>query len=109
MTDHAGSFVDYKTALEDCVGPYAGVVLRREKYVTDFPEFVRAYVAAFERRLSEVQQMYRDRRTAFDDLFAGRPYDQAGSGAYRWACVLKRLDECAPHLVAAKLKMAIQA
>ena len=109
VTDHAGSFVDYKTALEDCVGPYAGVVLRREKYVTDFPEFVRAYVAAFERRLSEVQQMYRDRRTAFDDLFAGRPYDQAGSGAYRWACVLKRLDECDPHLVAAKLKMAIQA
>ena len=108
VTDHAGSFVDYKTPLEQGVSPYANVVRRREKYVSDFADFARTYVAAFERRLSWIQQVYRDRRVAFDDLFAGRPYDQAGSGAYRWACVLKRLDACDPHVVATALKLAIQ-
>ena len=109
VTDHAGSFVDYKTPLEQGVASYANVVRRREKYVSDFADFARTYVAAFERRLSGIQQVYRERRAAFDDLFAGRPYDQAGSGAYRWACVLKRLDACDPHMVATALKLAIQA
>ena len=108
VTDHAGSFVDYQTPLEEGVAPYANVVRRREKYVSDFADFAKTYVTAFERRLAGVQQTYRERRTAFDDLFAGRPYDQAGSGAYRWACVLKRLDECDPQIVAAALKCAIQ-
>jgi hypothetical protein len=109
VTDHAGSFVDYKTPLEQGVASYANVVRRREKYVSDFADFARTYVAAFERRLSGIQQVYRERRAAFDDLFAGRPYDQAGSGAYRWACVLKRLDACDPNMVATALKLAIQA
>ena len=108
VTDHAGSFVDYKTPLEQGVGPYANVVRRREKYVADFADFAKTYVTAFERRLFEVQQTYRERRAAFDDLFAGRPYDQAGSGAYRWACVLERLDACDPHVVTTALKLAIQ-
>ena len=108
VTDHAGSFVDYKTPLDEGVAPYANVVRRREKYVTDFADFAKVYVAAFGRRLAEVQRIYRDRRAAFDDLFAGRPYDQAGSGAYRWACVLKRLDACDPAAVATALKRAIQ-
>ena len=109
VTDHAGSFVDYKTPLDEGVAPYANVVRRREKYVTDFADFAKTYVAAFERRLAGIQQIYRERRAAFDDLFAGRPYDQAGSGAYRWACVLKRLDACDPAVVATALKRAIQA
>ena len=108
VTDHAGSFVDYQTPLEKSVAPYAAVVRRRERYVTDFAEFAKTYVSAFERRLAAVQQAYRDRRTAFDDLFSGRPYDQAGSGAYRWVCVLKRLDGCDPAAVAAALRLAIQ-
>ena len=108
VTDHAGSFVDYKTPLDEGVAPYANVVRRREKYVTDFADFAKTYVTAFGRRLAEVQRIYRERRAAFDDLFAGRPYDQAGSGAYRWACVLKRLDACDPAAVATALKRAIQ-
>ena len=107
VTDHAGSFVDYMSPLEQGVAPYANVVLRREKYVTDYADFAKTYVAAFERRLADVQRIYRERRAAFDELFSGRPYDQAGSGAYRWSCVLKRLDACDPHAVAAALKKAI--
>lgn len=108
VTDHAGSFVDYETPLEQAAAPYANVVRRRERFVTDFADFAKAYVAAFEHRLKEVQDMYRERRTAFDDLFMGRPYDRAGSGAYRWSCILKRLDACDPHQVAEALKKAIQ-
>ena len=108
VTDHAGSFVDYETPLEQAVAPYAGVVRRRESFVTDFAEFAKAYVSAFERRLNEVCNAYRERRSAFDDLFMGRPYDRAGSFAYRWACVLGRLDACDPHKVADSLKKAIQ-
>ena len=108
VTDHAGSFVDYRSPLKDGVASYANVVRSREKYVTDAGEFSRTFVDAFERRLAEVQQKYRERRAAFDDLFAGRPYDQAGSGAYRWACVLKRLDDCNPQEVAAALRRAIR-
>ena len=109
VTDHAGSFVDYNTPLEQGVAPYAEVVRRRERFVTDYADFAKTYVAAFERRLAAVQAAYRERRAAFDDLFAGRPYDQAGSGAYRWSCVLKRLDACDPKVVATALKLAIQA
>lgn len=108
VTDHAGSFVDYSTPLEERVGPYAEVVRRRKEYVSDFADFAKTYVSAFERKLASVRQTYRDRRVAFDDLFSGRPYDHAGSGAYRWACVLKRLDECDPAAVAEKLRAAIQ-
>ena len=109
VTDHAGSFVDYSTPLEQGVAPYAEVVRRRERFVTDYADFAKTYVMAFERRLAAVQTAYRERRAAFDDLFAGRPYDQAGSGAYRWSCVLKRLDACDPKVVATALKLAIQA
>ena len=109
VTDHAGSFVDYNTPLEQGVAPYAEVVRRRERFVTDYADFAKTYVTAFERRLAAVQTAYRERRAAFDDLFAGRPYDQAGSGAYRWSCVLKRLDACDPKVVATALKLAIQA
>ena len=108
VTDHAGSFVDYETPLEQAVQPYADVVLRREGFVKDFAEFAKTFVASFAHRLNEVRDAYRGRREAFDDLFMGRPYDRAGSGAYRWACILKRLDACDPHRVAESLKKAIQ-
>ena len=84
------------------------MVRRREKFVGDYPAFAKAYVQAFERRLAAVQAAYRTRRRGFDELFLHRPYDQAGSGAFRWTSVLKRLDGCDPAAVAAALKKAIQ-
>ena len=108
VTDHAGSFVKYQESFDELIGVYAYPVLRREKYVTDFAAFAKAYVQGFEKKLTDVQNSYRMRRTAFDELFLHRPYDQAGSGAYRWSCVLKRLDACDPQVVAAALKQAIQ-
>ncbi|MGN0854826.1 MAG: hypothetical protein ACI4R9_04825 [Kiritimatiellia bacterium] len=100
VTDHAGSFVNYLHAFEESVAPYANVVLRRARYVTDFASFARAYVEGFRRRLAETQANYQSHRRAFDDLFVHRPFDAAGSGAYRWAKTLERLDCCNPDAIA---------
>ena len=108
VTDHAGAFVKYQEGFDDLVAPYAQAVLRRARLVDDFADFARVYVRAFERTLAEVQGAYRERRRAFDELFLHRPYDEAGSGAYRWACILRRLDACDPRAVADALKKAIQ-
>ena len=107
VTDHAGSFVNYLHSFEESVAPYANVVRRREKYLVDPKGFAAAYTGAFERRLAETQAKYRARRKAFDELFVHRPFDVAGSGAYRWAKTLERLDRCDPKTVADVLRAAI--
>ena len=108
ITDHAGAFVKYTESFDELVPAYARVVRRREQYVDDFAAFAKAYVLAFERALAAAQAAYHERRRAFDELFLHRPFDEAGSGAYRWSCVLRRLDACDPHAVAEALKKAIQ-
>ncbi len=108
VTDHAGSFVNYQHSFEDSVAPYANVVRNRAKLVPDPDAFARAYVDAFRRKLEETRANYRARRRAFDDLFVHRPFDAAGSGAYRWAKTLERLDRCDPARVAARLSDAIK-
>ena len=108
VTDHAGSFVNYLHTFEDSVAPYANVVARRAKFVPDVAAFADAFVAAFERTLVDVQEKYRERRRSFDELFVHRPFDVAGSGAYRWAKTLERLDHCDPKSVAAALRAAIK-
>ena len=109
VTDHAGSFVDYTRPLEESVPLYAGFVRARESLVDDLPLFAKAYVDGFRRALAETQAAYRARRTAFDCLFIDRPYDTNGSGAYRWACTLRRLDACDPIRLAERLREAISA
>ena len=108
ITDHAGSFVDYEHAFEDYVASYANFALRRKPYVADFAGFASAYVEGFRRKLAETQTAYRARKVAFDELFGDRPYDTNGSGAYRWACALKRLDACDPDRIAEILRSAVE-
>ena len=109
VTDHAGSFVKYKESFDELVGPYANVVRRRRALVADFAAFAKAYVTGFERKLAATQSAYRARRSSFDNLFVHRPYDTAGSGAYRWSRVLARLDACDPAAVADSLRKAVEA
>ena len=94
VTDHAGSFVNYKHGFDEYVPAYANVMRRRKTFVQDYDAFCEAYVSAFRARLEEMQKKYLEHPRAFDELFADRPYDQAGSGAYRWSCVLRRLAGC---------------
>lgn len=92
ITDHAGSFVNYERDFSEYVANYAVPVLRRRKYVTEYENFALAYIEGFRRRFVEVQESYRANRRAYDTLFRDRPYDTNGSGAYRWARALQRLD-----------------
>ena len=109
VTEQTGTFVKYQEPYDELVGAYANVVRRRVRFMGDADAFAKAYVTGFERRLAEIQSFYRARRRAFDELFLQRPYDTAGSGAFRWSCVLKRLDACDPAAVAELLRKAIQA
>ena len=106
VTDHAGSFVNYKHEFVEYVPAYANVMRRRKTFVQDYDAFCDAYVSAFRAKLEEMQRQYLDHPRAFDELFADRPYDQAGSGAYRWSCVLKRIAACDPAKVAGILAEA---
>ena len=107
VTDHAGSFVNYKREFEEYVSSYAFVIKRRRDFVSDFPAFVDAYVTAFADKIRETQNAYRERRAAFDGLFKDRPFDTNGSGAYRWSETLKRLDRADPDRLKTLLKEAI--
>jgi len=107
VTDHAGSFTDYESDFVSLAPDYAEAVVRRRGLVADFKGFAAAYVEGFRRRLASAQAAYRARRKAFDGLFVDRPYDTNGSGAYRWACALRRLDACDPGRVAEVLSAAI--
>lgn len=107
ITDHAGTFVNYEHRLDEFVFQYAGVMQRRKALVPDYPTFVDAYVKAFRDEVAAVQSEYRAQRRAYDNLFVDRPYDVNGSGAYRWACILKRLDEADPDRLAELLRAAI--
>ena len=107
VTDHAGSFVDYERDFHETVGEYARVVTRRRAFVSEYAGFAAAFVEGFRRRLVETQQAYRARRRAFDELFSDRPYDTNGSGAYRWAKALQRLDACDPERVIAVLRESV--
>jgi hypothetical protein len=109
VTDHAGSFVNYLHPFEETVTAYANVIRRRATFVSDVRSFASAYVTMFEQTLAKLQQRYRERRRAYDELFVHRPFDAAGSGSYRWLKMLERLDACDPSALATRLAEAIAA
>jgi hypothetical protein len=91
--DPTGSFVDYQSRLIDMAGDYARPVNRRAGKVPDLRLFDDAYLRAFRDRFGQLQGDYRKRTRAFDSLFKHCRYDPAGSFAYRWERVLRRLNE----------------
>ena len=92
VTDHTGAFADFESSLESYAADYGRPINRRDHHVSNAADFARTYLAAFEEQFLRIQGDYRKRRNAFDHLFRGSKYDPAGSFAYRWECVLRRLD-----------------
>ncbi len=91
--DHSGAFGEYQRPLLEYAKDYAKPVNSRLTLVPRPRAFAEAYLAAFLDQFLRVQGDYRKRRRAFDSLFKHRPYDRAGSFAFRWECVLRRLDQ----------------
>ena len=91
--DHSGAFGEYQRPLIEFAKDYARPVNNRVTLVTKPREFAEAYLEAFRQRFLRAQEEYRKRRRAFNTLFRHTKYDPAGSFAYRWECVLKRLDQ----------------
>jgi hypothetical protein len=93
LGDHSGAFTEYKLPLEMFAIDYARPVNKRDGAVPDAEAFAYAYLEAFREQFLLIQGDYRKRRRAFDTLFKHCKYDPGGSFAYRWECVLRRLDQ----------------
>jgi hypothetical protein len=93
LGDHSGAFGEYKSPLDRFAAYYARPVNKRENLVPNPEQFAMAYLTAFREQFHHIQGDYRKRRRAFDTLFKHCKYDTGGSFAYRWECVLKRLDQ----------------
>jgi hypothetical protein len=103
--DHSGAFTEYKKPLVLFAPEYARPVNVRESLLPNPQEFAQAYLSAFQAQFLHTLGDYRKRRRAFDTLFKHCRYDPGGSFAYRWECVLRRLDQTSPQeLVAAVRK-----
>jgi hypothetical protein len=93
LADHSGAFTEYKLPLEAFAADYARPINVRENTLPDPVEFATRYLEAFRGQFLHIQGDYRKRRRAFDTLFKHCKYDPGGSFAYRWECVLRRLDQ----------------
>jgi hypothetical protein len=91
--DHSGAFTEYRLPFESFAAQYAQPVNAREALAPRPAEFALAYLQAFRDQFLHTQGDYRKRRRAFDNLFKDSKYDSGGSFAYRWECVLRRLDQ----------------
>lgn len=109
VVDQLGTFTDYTSELTSFAADYAKAVRRRQSLVSRPAEFAATYLQAFSEHFSQIQQDYRTRQRAFDNLFAHRPWNEAGSFAYRWNRILKRLDATDPQALTELIRQQIEA
>jgi hypothetical protein len=107
VSDPSGAFSDYQRNLIEAAPSYARPVNMRADYAPDLREFAETYLEAFNAGFLRVQGDYRRRRRAFDRLFKHCSYDPAGSFAYRWECVLRRLDQADVEAVVSGIRQHI--
>ena len=108
ISDPSGSFADYQRSLFAAAPAYAQPVNARAGLVPSLREFAGAYLVAFQERFTHLQAEYRRRRRAFDHLFKHCRHDRAGSFAYRWECVLQRLDATDPPAMTDAIRAHIE-
>jgi hypothetical protein len=104
VNDLTGAFVDYQRPFEAALPGYALPVIRRQNNLANVNEFANAYLAAFVSHFRRIQGEYRKRKRAFDTLFKHLPRDPGGSLAYRWECLLSRLDQAQPERLGEQLR-----
>jgi hypothetical protein len=92
VSDHTGTFADFKTDLALFAADYAQPINRRLKLLANPEEFIEIYLTTFQARFLEIQDEYRKRRHAFLSLFKLLHRDEPGGFGFRWERVLARLD-----------------
>lgn len=108
VADHTGTFSNYLQSLQDLASAYAAPINRRVRLIPNAHAFAAAYLDAFVQEFVRIQGEYLLRKRAFDSLFRHRTRDEAGSFAYRWECVLKRLAEADPQALVPVIRAAMQ-
>ena len=93
VSDPSGAFADYQRSLLEAAEAYARPMNVRASNTPDPRAFAENYLAALKAVFLHVQGDYRKHRRAYDTLFKHCNYDPAGSFAFRWECVLRRLDQ----------------
>ncbi|MCX6998414.1 MAG: hypothetical protein NTV49_15350 [Kiritimatiellaeota bacterium] len=107
VSDHTGTFTDFKTDLVQFAAAYAQPVNCRRAVLPDPAEFARIYLDALLQRLTHIQQEYRRRQRAFDTLFKLHSRNEPGAFAFRWERVLERLDHTDPAALVAAIGQKI--
>ena len=108
VSDPTGAFSDYQRGLPGAAAEYARPVNVRAGKVVKPREFADTYLQAFRGEFLRIQSDYRKRRRAFDTLFKHGNYDTGGSFAYRWECVLRRLDQTDINALVAGIRRQIK-
>ena len=111
VADQTGTFADFDQSLNARAATYADPVNRRVEFLADPEGFAQVYLDAFIERLHSIKEQYRLRKKAFDSLFKVRPYKDYGCFAYRWKCVLQRLEQANPDelagIIRAQLRLGV--
>lgn len=93
VTDHTGTFTDFRRSLAESAPEYARSVNKRLPMLSQPMAFAQAYLNGFAERLEKIQQEYRRRKRAFDNLFKHQPPVEGGNLSFRWLRVLERLNQ----------------
>jgi hypothetical protein len=96
VADHTGTFTDFRRSLAESAPEYANSVNKRLPMLSQPGAFAQAYLDAFAERFARIQQEYRLRKRAFDNLFKHQPPVEGGNLSYRWLRVLERLNQADP-------------
>ena len=67
-------------------------------------DVIESYLMTFTERLIHLKLDYQRRKRSFDTLFKHRPRDEHGSFAYRWECILDRLNRIDPSRLAEAIR-----
>ena len=108
VSDHTGTFRNYENSCYDSVPYYAEFIMRHARKIQDPDKFIDKFLKSFEKKFKGTQDEYLSRKRAFDRLFIDFPVDEAGSLAYRWEKILKRLVDADAKVLTNQIRTEVE-